>query len=202
MIDLYSREAVIIDPAWELDAIVHVITQADAKLTKILLTHSHSDHVHLVDALLRRYNPQVYMSRQEIDYYGFTCRNLNPVHDGEMIPFTQSSITCILTPGHTAGGVCYLWNGILFSGDTVFIEGCGMCSGPGGCPNGMYESIQRLKKLLAPEVRIYPGHCYGREVGCTFGYVMANNLYFQIENKEMFISFRMRSNQKNLFDFQ
>lgn len=202
IIDRATRQAAVIDPAWELDTVTSALAESDATLSTILLTHSHFDHVNLVDSLIDLFQPRVYMARQEVDAYAFTCRNLHPVHDLDVIPLGQTSLTCILTPGHTAGGLCFQTDGSLFTGDTVFIEGCGLCSAPGGDPERMYESIQRIKETVDPRVRIYPGHSYGKEVGYTLRYVMDHNLYFQIDSKDSFIRFRMRKHQKRLFDFK
>lgn len=202
IIDKATNEAAVIDPAWDMRTISSVITQSNAKLTTILLTHSHYDHVNLVNPLLRLYNPQVYMSRQEIDYYNYRCSNLNPVQDLEIIKLGRTPITCILTPGHTAGGVSYLLTSDLFTGDTVFIEGCGICTSPGACPESMFNSFQKIKEIIKPNVRIYPGHSYGKEPGYTLSYLLNNNIYFQIDRKNLFVEFRMRKNQKNLFYFQ
>ncbi|WP_268964163.1 MBL fold metallo-hydrolase, partial [Paenibacillus sinensis] len=77
----------------------------------------------------------------------------------------DTQITCILTPGHTYGSACYLTSDHLFTGDTVFIEGCGLCDTVGGDPEQMFHSIQRIKSAINPMVQIFPGHSYGKNPG-------------------------------------
>ena len=203
IVDKVTREAAIIDPAWDIKGIVDLLGDIGAKLTTILLTHSHFDHVNLVKSLLKEFNPKVYMSAEEISFYGFSCPNLNPFHHLDTISLGYTDITFISTPGHTAGGACYLLSGSIFTGDTIFIEGCGICSSKGGgSPEKIFESIQYIKNTLNPRVLVYPAHSYGKQPGYPLSYLMENNIYFLIDKKDMFISFRMRKNQKNLFEFK
>lgn len=201
IIDNKTREAAIIDPAWELFKIEQILTQMNIKLTTILLTHSHYDHVNLVDPLLDRYNPQVFLSRNEIDFYDFKCKNLNPVEHNYLIKLGETEILCLLTPGHTMGSTCYLVSNSLFTGDTVFIEGCGLCNTFGGDPEKMFKSIQEIKYTIDPLVKVFPGHSYGKKPGYTLDYLLKENIYFQLNNKEHFINLRMRKSQHNLFKF-
>ncbi len=202
VVDRVTREAAIIDPAWDIKGIVNLLGDIGAKLTTILLTHSHFDHVNLVKSLLKEFNPRVYMSAEEISFYGFNCPNLNSFHHLDTINLGYTDITFISTPGHTAGGACYLLSGSIFTGDTIFIEGCGICSSKGGSPEKIFESIQYIKTILNPKVQVYPAHSYGKKPGYPLSYLMENNIYFLIDKKDIFISFRMRKNQKNLFEFK
>lgn len=199
--DRESGLAVVVDPAWELGQVTGQLKQLGVHLAAILLTHSHYDHVNLVTPLVRQYHARVYMSAEEIEAYNFRCPNLTPVHDGEVLNVGGMRITCLLTPGHTAGGMCYLFADSLFTGDTIFIEGCGMCGFDGGCPDRMYESIQRVKRAVGPDVKVYPGHSYGKEPGYPLRYLLQENIYFQL-NQQNFVSFRMRPSQPNPFGFR
>lgn len=202
IVDNESKSALIVDPAWEINKIVGKLTDMDVHLKGILLTHSHYDHVNLVDPLIKKYNPEVYMSQKEIDCYGFRCRNLNELRDLDKIDMNKTEVTCLLTQGHTAGGVCYMLQDSLFTGDTIFIEGCGMCMGKGASAEQMFESVQRIKNTVSHYISIYPGHSFGIEPGRTLGYLIKENIYFQIDNKRYFVNFRMRKNQPNIFDFK
>lgn len=202
VVDKNSKYAVIIDPAWSIDKVIYKLRQLNVELKGILLTHVHYDHTNLVTPLLERLNPQVYMGSKEIEYYNFKCRNLNSVNDMDMITFGETKIKCIFTPGHTVGGMCYLLSESMFTGDTIFIEGCGICTGNGGNPEEMFQSIQRVKAIVKPYVRIYPGHSFGKMPGYPLSYLMDKNVYFNITEKRIFINFRMRRNQRGLFDFK
>ncbi|MFJ6208623.1 MBL fold metallo-hydrolase [Lysinibacillus sp. NPDC092081] len=202
IIDTVSKQAAIVDPAWDLELITRTFIELGVEPTTILLTHSHHDHVNMVQPLMKRFDMQVYMSAKEIEYYNFKCRNLNPIQDLERIYVGQTQVSCLLTPGHTAGGTCFLLTDSLFTGDTVFIEGCGICDTEGGSPEQMFESIQKIKRTVNQNVRIFPGHSYGKEPGYPLSYLLENNIYFAIDKKDQFIKFRMRKNQKNLFKFR
>lgn len=200
IVDYETRKAAIVDPAWEFNKIVNKLESMEVELTTILLTHSHIDHVNLVNQLLSYTGSQVYMSRKEIETYKFRCKNLNKVDDSDIIELGQTSIFCLLTPGHTEGSMCYLTSDSMFTGDVIFIEGCGICNDKLSASK-MYESIQRIKKEINEEILIYPGHCYSNAYGYPLKKVMKKNIYFQLEDKERFIEFRMRKGQKNYFNF-
>jgi hydroxyacylglutathione hydrolase len=199
IVDSSSMEAAIVDPAWDLKNIITVLETLGVHLTTILLTHSHFDHVNLVESLVQRFNSQVYMSLNEISFYKFQCKNLNPIQHFDVINLGKTNITTLLTPGHTAGSVSFLLSRSLFTGDTIFIEGCGICNAKGA--EQMFNSIQMIKKMVAPDVRVYPGHSFGKEPGNTIRYLAKENIYFLIDRKEMFVNFRTRKGQKNLFGF-
>ena len=201
IIDKETNFTAIIDPAWELATIEKLLKKINGTLTTILLTHSHFDHVNLVKPLLEKYNPTVIMSAKEIDYYNFTCHNLHPIENGDYLKLGKTDIKCILTPGHTAGSTCFLLTDCLFTGDTLFIEGCGSCNADGGNPEEMYSSIQLIKNTISPDILIYPGHSYGKAPGYPLRHLLKENIYFHIDKLDHFISFRMRKNQNNLLKF-
>jgi len=200
--DKATKYAMIVDPAWELEKIVNVVKVLEANITAIFLTHAHYDHVNLVDPLVSKYHATVYMSEKESEYYKYNCKNLKMLKDKEIIKIGDTYIKCILTPGHTLGGMCYLLQDSMFTGDTIFSEGCGICCEDGGSAEQMFYSIQKIKLEIGRHVKVYPGHSYGKEVGQTVAQLMQDNIYFQIHSKETFIHFRMRGNQKNIFTFK
>lgn len=202
LVDKSTRAALIIDPSWEIHKIRQKLIELDVNLEAIALTHSHYDHTNLVEPLIAQYNANVYMAKAEIDYYGFRCKNLYGLHDLEEIKIGETKLSCILTPGHTVGGMCYLLKDSIFTGDTIFIEGCGICSTKGGSPEDMFESIQKIKATVSPKVRVYPGHSYGEEPGKPIKYLMGANIYFMFNKKKDFVNFRMRENQNGLLEFK
>lgn len=200
--DLATKETALIDPTWEFTTINSIITGQGLNLTAILLTHSHIDHVNLVGAFVKQYQSKVYMSAKEIAYYKFKCPNLYPVEHNDPISLGETTITCLSTPGHSAGSMCFLLPDALFTGDTVFIEGCGMCKTPGGNPWEMYQSIQFIKEQVTPGVKIYPGHSYGKVPGYPLSYLLTNNIYFRFDSNTEFVAHRMRPHQIKLLDFK
>ncbi|MFX0197997.1 MAG: MBL fold metallo-hydrolase [Candidatus Hodarchaeota archaeon] len=202
IVDTFTKEAAIVDPAWDLETINDKLCMLDVHLTTVLLTHSHFDHVNLVEPLIRRFDSQVYMSLKEIEFYKFQCKNLNPVQHYDIIQLGKTRIAALLTPGHTAGSTSFLLSDSLFTGDFIFIEGCGICHTVGGCPEKMFDSIQMIKETVASDVCVYPGHSFGNKPGYPIEYLMKENIYFLINEKELFINFRMRKNQNNILNFR
>lgn len=200
IVDRPSRRAAVVDPAWELEAIEAKLQQLEVSLAAVLLTHSHFDHVNCVTPLVDRHPVEVFMSEREIDCYGFRCARLNPVRHGQRLQVGGTEVACLLTPGHTAGGNCYLLNDALFTGDTVFTEGCGVCTAPGGSAEAMFASFEMLRAEVDREVRVFPGHSFGMEPGQTLGTLLRDNIYFQIEKREEFVAWRMRAGVSGSFE--
>ena len=196
------KEAVLIDPAWEMDKIEHQMQIQRAELKAVLLTHHHIDHINLAEPFAQKYDVPVRMSKIEVEEYGFSCSNLVPIEHSESLVFGQLSLWPFFTPGHTKGAICYFIEGNLFTGDTLFIEGCGICTGRGACPSQMFDSLSYLKKTLPQTTRIYPGHSFGKEPGQPLKDLLKNNIYLQFANRDQFIAFRMRPHQKGLFSFR
>lgn len=203
VVDDHSRDAVLIDPAWELDTLENAIENYQAKLMAILVTHHHFDHANLCGKLAERWQVPVFMSRIEIDYYRYQCTGLTPLDSDA--PFTCGTLQVIPhnTPGHTLGGVCYQLGDALFTGDTLFTEGCGLCIGKGADPYTMFQTLQKLKRLPVG-TRIFPGHSFGQPCGKPLSFLLANNLYLQFDKVEEFVAVRMRKGQNKLnwFKFQ
>lgn len=198
--DEEKTSALLVDPAWDYMNIKNNL--AGLPLQGILLTHHHYDHVNLADKIARQWNVPVFMSREEIDFYHFRCLNLHAIENEEPIRFGNCTIKPFLTPGHTKGGMCYKTENAVFSGDTIFIEGCGMCDLDGGSPYEMYETITRCKELFNGTDIVYPGHSYGEQPGKSMDFLLSNNIYFNLDDRDKFVEFRMRKNQKGLFSFK
>lgn len=201
VVDPYNDKSVIIDPAWQMDKIDQAIINSHTMLSGILITHSHPDHIHSARPLAKKYNCPIWMSNEEIEDSGFFAKQLNGIdrtswHVGKMF------IQPLLTPGHSPGSVCYLIDDNLFTGDTLFYEGCGLCSDIQAA-YAMYESFENLKAQIKPQCRIFPGHMYSEEPGQMFSEVLKNNIYLKFTDKEAFAAFRLRKNQDipKLFSF-
>jgi hydroxyacylglutathione hydrolase len=202
VIDENTKDAVLIEPAWEMTKIEAQMHQCGAKLKAILITHHHFDHVHLAKPFVEKYNVPAFMSKAEIDCYGFDCPNLTEITTPDPMTIGSIKITPLFTPGHTKGSICYWIMDSLFTADTLFIEGCGMCVGKGADPGELFNSLNQLKSILPLETKIYPGHSYGYEPGQELAFVMQNNIYLCFNAKADFIAFRMRKEQKSLFNFK
>jgi hydroxyacylglutathione hydrolase len=202
VVDPASREAVIVDPAWEMETIDRAVADARARLSGILVTHSHPDHLNLATPLAEKYDCPIWMSKTEIAGSGFSAPRLIGI---ETSPLTvgQMRIEPIFTPGHTPGSTCFLIGDNLFTGDVLFAEGCGICPDTRAA-HAMFASLQRLKARTEPHTRVFPGHSYGHAPGRTMAQLRQDNIYLQFSTKESFAAFRLRSGQDRakLFRFQ
>jgi hydroxyacylglutathione hydrolase len=201
VVDPCSRQAVIIDPAWQMETIEQALIEAQASLSGILITHSHHDHVHLANPVAEKYKCPIWMSKEEIEDSGFRARQLvgidpTPCAVGRML------IEPILTPGHTPGCMCYLITDNLFTGDVLFAEGCGICPDIEAA-HEMFASLENLKNRIGPQTRIYPGHSYGTSPGQPMGRLLKENVYLQFRTRESFAAFRLRGGQDitKMFNF-
>lgn len=192
LIDPRSRRAAVVDPAWDPVAIAARVEALGAVPTAILLTHAHFDHVNAVTPLVARYGVEAYMSGREIDDYGFRCKGLRAVEHGDAIRVGDLAVDCVATPGHTSGGLCFRTGGALFTGDTLFTEGCGVCTAPGGDPWAMYRSLALIRRSVPPAARVFPGHSFGMAPGRPLADLLRDNVYFQLDDPEQFVAWRMR----------
>jgi len=201
VVDPISREAVIVDPAWEMEKIEEALLDAHASLSGILTTHSHPDHVHLAKPMAEKYECPIWMSKGEIAASGFDAKQLIAI-DGNPWTVGHMLITPIFTPGHTPGSTCYLIGDNLFTGDVLFAEGCGICLDVESA-HEMFASLEHLKTRLTPEIRIFPGHSYGKPPGQRLAQLCKDNMYLQFTDKNSFAAFRLRSGQNlgKMFNF-
>ena len=202
VVDPETRQAVIVDPAWEMGKIEQAVSDARATLRGVLVTHSHPDHMDLARPLAEKYDCPIWMSNAEIAVMRFKTPRLAGI-DSSSWRVGQMLIEPILTPGHTPGSTCYLIGANLFTGDVLFAEGCGMCPDVQSA-YAMFASLELLKARLDPGTRIFPGHSYGQPAGQSMSRLRRENIYLQFPDKESFAAFRLRSTQDRakLFSFR
>jgi hydroxyacylglutathione hydrolase len=167
VMDKKSKEAVVIDPGGDVDDIVKAIVAIDAKVKYILLTHGHVDHTSGVEELKDITNATVCMSKKDDDLITNGEHLFGPLIDGgadkllkqdDIIRVSDIDIICIDTPGHTPGGMCFLIENYVFTGDTLFCGSIGRTDFAGGDFKAIIHSI-KSKLLSLPEGTIvYPGH--------------------------------------------
>jgi hydroxyacylglutathione hydrolase len=199
-----NKEGIIIDPTWDLNFIEKKIEESNIKLKGILITHTHFDHVNLVDAFVEKYDCNVYVGEPELSYSNFHAKNLKPIASENIFLIGSIKVSPVFTPGHSPGSICYLIGDNLFTGDTLFIEGCGMCFGnrAHANPSVLFRSLQKLKQIIPDDTRIYPGHSYGELPGQYMSELMKINIYLNFEKEEYFIKYRTRRGQRGLFNFK
>jgi len=189
--DAKTKEIAVVDPAWEADTICLKAEEYGLKISSVLLTHGHTDHVNALDPFLEKHNVPAYISKNEHMMYKPTHKNIVEIEDHQKIQIGNIEIECILTPGHTPGSQCFKYNNILLTGDTLFINGCGRCDLPGGDPNTMYHTLYDIIKKLPDDTVIYSGHQYGSVAFDTLKSQFKSNPYLNCSSKEEFLSTRM-----------
>ncbi|WP_255464314.1 MBL fold metallo-hydrolase [Legionella sp. PC997] len=203
VVDTENKTCIFIDPSWEKRKFQNFVTRNELRVVAILLTHHHLDHSHLANYFAKYYECPVFMSSSEIEYYGFQCHNLKAIYPFQNLLNLEHLPSIIIhqTPGHTFGGLCFQIDNVLFTGDTLFNEGCGFCHSKGGDAGMMFDSLNYLKKMIPDEVLVYPGHRYHHDLGQCFSEVKKMNIYLNIEDRNDFIQFRTRKT-KGLLNFR
>lgn len=168
LFDAKNEQSAVIDPGAEAERIMEAI--GNSKVRYILITHGHGDHIGGVPELRRRTQAAVGIHPGDAKRLKGTADFF--LEDGQILELGEESIRVLHTPGHTAGGVCFLAGKILFSGDTIFPNGHGNTDLPGADEQTILESIHRKIFVLADEIIIYPGHgpetTVGRERSTPF----------------------------------
>ena len=155
-----TKIAAIIDPSTEINPIVEYIEKENLILSKLLITHTHHDHIAYLNDFLDLYtNLIVYCFHKPIhmknDYIGLI--------DNEIITIGETFFTTIYTPGHFIDSICY-WNKeqkLLFTGDTLFVGRTGRTVSNTSNIEQLYSSVYNRLLKLPYNTMIYPGHHYG-----------------------------------------
>jgi glyoxylase-like metal-dependent hydrolase (beta-lactamase superfamily II) len=199
--DPVTRSLAVVDPAWEVDAILDEARRHDMEITHLLVTHFHPDHLGgrmmgmsvqgAADLLAKGVKAKVYIHKEEAPYVhrvtDLSDSDLHKVEGGDVVSVGQMPVKFIHTPGHTPGSQCFLVGDALVSGDTLFIGACGRVDLPGSDPKQLYESLGTLGKL--PEsTRLYPGHNYASAKSSTIGEQKRRNPFMRFERVEDFLA--------------
>lgn len=187
-----TQECALIDAAPEsLESTIASIEKHRLKLTKILLTHSHWDHIAEVAALKKKYNPLVVIHEKDrfnLEVPGsdrlpcwIEIEGVKPdllLKEDDLIDVGSLQFKVIHTPGHTPGGVCFYSEkeNLLFSGDTLFKGTIGNLSFPTSVPDLMWGSLKKLAQL-PPQTRVYPGHGPATTIGSETWLMDAEELF-------------------------
>jgi glyoxylase-like metal-dependent hydrolase (beta-lactamase superfamily II) len=202
-----TREALIVDPAWSVDALLDRAEGDGMKVVGALVTHYHQDHVggsifgmeiEGVDRLLARQPMPLYVNEHEAEgtkqVTGASESDLKRMNGGDTVELGAIRVRLLHTPGHTPGSQCFLVEeegqpGRLVSGDTLFLGSCGRVDLPGSDPEAMYRSLNETLKRLPDETLLYPGHLYSAEASDTLGNEKRNNPFLRVSGLEQFLAF-------------
>ena len=172
--DESSHEALLIDCTSSIKEISEFINKNKLNLKYVLITHGHFDHVYCLSEiknefpsalilisksdmpLLNQVETQCMMA--EVEQIKTPCVDGLLDENTKNLKIGNNEIKIIETPGHSEGGVCYLINGTLFSGDTLFLESIGRCDLFGGSIKKIETSIKEKLYKLPDETVVYPGH--------------------------------------------
>ena len=164
-----AAECIVIDPGDEPKRIRHAA--GSMRIAAILLTHGHFDHIGAVSGLMEEgtqlliheldapmlTDPDLNVSRYLIRRDRVAPEATDLLHEGDRRTFAGLEIEVLHTPGHTPGGVCYLIEGHLFTGDTLFEHGWGRTDFPGGDEHALFASLRRIMPMTKT-LPFHPGH--------------------------------------------
>jgi len=193
--DHASGRAAIVDPAWDVQQVIELAEQHDVKITDVLLTHSHHDHINGISDVLNKYDAQLHLLKKEAEFWGQSLTMPSLHHGGDIIKLGETEIKVLHTPGHTPGSACFHLGDDLITGDTMFVYGCGRCDLSGGDPEVMHHTLNKLGQL-SDETVIHPGHNYADKATCTMHEQVEGNPFMHFEDKNDFVHYRMHEHDK------
>jgi len=195
--DHASGRAAVVDPAWEVERILNLAQAKGARITDILLTHSHHDHVNGISQVLDRHDAQLHLLKAEAQFWGQGLDLPTLHHGGDIIQLGETPISTLHTPGHTPGSACYHVGDQLIAGDTLFVFGCGRCDLNGGDPEQMFDTLKRMARDLPAETVVLPGHNYAEQPTSTLAEQEHGNPFMHFDRPEDFVHYRMHYHDRH-----
>jgi glyoxylase-like metal-dependent hydrolase (beta-lactamase superfamily II) len=189
--DRESGDCLVVDPAYAAGDLVDTLEADGMHLSGVLVTHHHPDHVggsmmgfqlNGLTELLDRKAVPVHVNTHEAPWVsrvtGVPLGDLTEHWHGDKVSVGAIELELLHTPGHTPGSQCFLLDGRLVAGDTLFLEGCGRTDFPGGDADEMYRSLQQLATLPG-DPTVFPGHWYSAEPSASLSRVRQTNYVFR-----------------------
>lgn len=170
-----TKKAAVIDPGGQVKQILKLIQKHDLTVEYIFNTHHHADHTGANRKLKKKTGAKLVCHKEEIKYLRqlisgvkvFTFNlSLSPkpdiiIENDTTLTLGNLTFQIYHTPGHSPGGLCFHAEGILFTGDTLFVGRSGAMHFKGGSQISMKQSLKKLLEVLPGETKIFPGHDYG-----------------------------------------
>lgn len=200
--DRETGEAAVIDPAYGAQDLVDILAADGMRLTAMLATHYHPDHVgglmmgHSIEGVAELLEAgvtaKVHCHQQE----AFGIQRVTAIGETDIVQHTSGDVVQIgaipiqllHTPGHTPGSQCFVVDGKLVSGDTLFLDGCGRTDLPGGDPDQLFDSVHSKLAQLPGETLLYPGHLYSPESSAPLNEVRDRNYVFRFRTREQWMA--------------
>ena len=190
--DRQTGDCLVVDPAYAAGDLLDALEADGMHLSGVLVTHHHPDHVggemmgfalRGLAELLERVSVPVHVNSQEALYVsrvtGISISDLTQHEHGDKVSAGDIEIELLHTPGHTPGSQCFLLDGRLIAGDTLFLEGCGRTDFPGGDSDEMFRSLQKLAQLSG-DPTVFPGHWYSIESSASLSEVKRSNYVYRV----------------------
>jgi glyoxylase-like metal-dependent hydrolase (beta-lactamase superfamily II) len=194
--DRQTGDCVVVDPAYAAGDLVDALEADGLHLSGVLVTHHHPDHVggsmmgfelKGLAELLERVSVPVHVNSQEAQFVsgitGIPMSDLTSHEHGDKVSVGAIDIELLHTPGHTPGSQCFLLDGRLVAGDTLFLEGCGRTDFPGGDSDEIFRSLQKIAQLPG-DPTVFPGHWYSIEPSASLSEVKRSNYVYRVSNLE------------------
>ncbi|MFQ5457244.1 MAG: MBL fold metallo-hydrolase [Myxococcota bacterium] len=186
-------EALIIDPVLEkVDQYLRLLKELDLKLVKAVDTHVHADHVTGLGELRDRTRCITVMGEQS----AVNVVSMR-VGEGETVDVEGIRLTAMYTPGHTDDSYCFLMDGRVFTGDTLFIRGTGRTDFQNGDPRAQYDSLFNKLLKLPEQTLVYPAHDYKGETVSTIGEEKIYNPRLQVKSEAEYVGIMNSLNLSN-----
>ncbi len=170
--DNESKKGIIIDPGDEAEKIISFVERLNLEIEKIVITHGHVDHIGAVDEIRMRYKVPVMIGEKDAVKLTDSNENLsslsgdnvysdpadNFLKEGDIVSVGKYNFKVLETPGHTVGSISVYGNGVVFTGDALFLGSIGRTDFPGGSHEQLISSIQQKLLTLPGETIVYSGH--------------------------------------------
>lgn len=177
--DENTKNAIVIDAPAQADRIIAYAEKLGLKITDVILTHGHFDHMLALKDLCEKTGASFLAFHKTEDFLKDTSLNLSSfarvvlecikpdklLYEGDIIDFYGNEIKLISTPGHTEDSICLLCGDTLISGDTLFSRGVGRWDFPTGNGREEINSIKEKLYVLADDTKVYPGHGPSTTIG-------------------------------------
>ena len=155
-------------------------------LIALFITHTHGDHIAYLDEYLDAFPNLVVMVYKESEHK-INSDYIKPVKQNDIVTVGQLTVEILYTPGHYNDSICYYIDGVLFTGDTLFVGRTGRTISKGSDIKKLYKSVYDTILDLPEGTMIYPGHDYGPKMSITIKENITISPLLRAEDEDDFI---------------